>query len=178
MSTWVAFLRGMNLGGRRITNEELCAHFEGLGLENVRAFQASGNVLFETEASDRAALVSHIEKGLAAALEYEVPTFLRDAREVRAIAAHRPFDEDLRATGRKVQVALLSRPASPEARDSVQARGSDADLLICEEREIYWAPLLGVGRSELDWKAIEKLVGPVTVRTQGTMQRIAARLGD
>ena len=31
MNRYVAFLRGMNLGGRRIKNEELRRHFEEMG---------------------------------------------------------------------------------------------------------------------------------------------------
>jgi len=46
MDRCVAFLRGMNLGGRRIKNDELRRHFEEIGLEQVSTFRASGNVLF------------------------------------------------------------------------------------------------------------------------------------
>ena len=46
MNVYVAFLRGMNLGGRRIKNEELRAEFEALGFEEVATFRASGNVIF------------------------------------------------------------------------------------------------------------------------------------
>ena len=47
MNRNVAFLRGMNLGGRRLMNDELCSHFTALGFTGVSAFLASGNVLFE-----------------------------------------------------------------------------------------------------------------------------------
>ena len=46
MERCVAFLRGMNLGGRRIKNEQLRAEFEALGYADVGTFRASGNVLF------------------------------------------------------------------------------------------------------------------------------------
>jgi uncharacterized protein (DUF1697 family) len=38
---FVAFLRGMNLGGRRIKNEELRRHFEEMGFEEVSTFRPS-----------------------------------------------------------------------------------------------------------------------------------------
>ena len=44
MERYVAFLRGMNLGKRRIKNEELRREFEALGFEDVATFRASGNV--------------------------------------------------------------------------------------------------------------------------------------
>ena len=43
MNRYVAFLRGMNLGRRRIKNPELCAAFEDIGFTNVAAYLASGN---------------------------------------------------------------------------------------------------------------------------------------
>jgi uncharacterized protein (DUF1697 family) len=44
MARYVAFLRGINLGGRRIANDELRSHFEALGCEDVATFRASGNL--------------------------------------------------------------------------------------------------------------------------------------
>ncbi len=46
MNRYIAFLRGMNIGGRRITNDGLRSHFEALGCEEVATFRASGNVVF------------------------------------------------------------------------------------------------------------------------------------
>ena len=52
MERYVAFLRGMNLGGRRIKNDELRQCFEELDLSDVSCFRASGNVLFASEERD------------------------------------------------------------------------------------------------------------------------------
>ena len=41
MPRYAAFLRGINVGGHRLTNDELRAHFEALGLREVRVFRAS-----------------------------------------------------------------------------------------------------------------------------------------
>ena len=57
MERYVAFLRGMNLGERRIKNDELGLEFEALGLDEVASFRASGNVIFAAEESDEEALM-------------------------------------------------------------------------------------------------------------------------
>lgn len=113
MTRCVAFLRGMNLGGRRITNDDLRAHFEALGFTGVGVFRASGNVFFD-DPGDGAG--ERVERGLQERLGYPVPTFVRTRDELAAIAAHRPFsDEELAATAGKVQVTLYATEASSEA---------------------------------------------------------------
>ena len=92
MTRYVAFLRGMNVGGHRITNAELCAAFEEIGLPDAATFRASGNVVFDAPGGDpRVEIAARIEQGLEQTLGYAVPTFLRDAAEMRAIAAQEPF---------------------------------------------------------------------------------------
>ena len=172
---YAVFLRGMNLGGRRITNEDLCAAVGALGF-GAQAYQAAGNLVVEAEARGADALRAALETGLAKTLGYAVPTFVRDGPELRAIVERRPFAADaLAKSGGKPQVALLQEPPAKAARAGVLALASDDDALVLVEREIHWLPEHGVGRSELDWKKIEKLVGPVTVRTVGTLERMLGK---
>jgi uncharacterized protein (DUF1697 family) len=177
MARYVAFLRGMNLGGRRIKNEELRAEFEQLGLLEVATFRASGNVVFGGGDGDSAAaLTERIEAGLGEALGYEVPVYLRGVDEVAAIAAREPFDAKLveRSKGRLQVSLLLGKPAAT-ARRSVLALATGEDLLAIAGRELYWLPSGGTIDSELDLKAIEKALGPGTMRTMGTIEQIAAK---
>ena len=176
MERYVAFLRGMNLGGRRIKNEELRAEFETLGFADVATFRASGNVVFATAKKGEKALTQTIEAGLGEALGYEVPTFLRSAKEVAAIAAQEPFDPKLVAASKgKLQVSLLLKKPSAAARKKVLALASDEDLLAIEAREVYWLPSGGLLESDLDLKAIESAVGLDTRRTMGTIEQIASK---
>jgi uncharacterized protein (DUF1697 family) len=175
MNRYVAFLRGMNLGGRRIKNEELTSHFEALGCEEVGTFRASGNVIFVKDELP-AKLTSRLESGLAEALGYEVPVFLRSAKELLAIAAYRPFETKLvEASEGKQQIALLVKKPSAAAKKKVLAVSTEADLLALEGRELYWLPEGGMSNSELDLKAIATALGPTTIRTKGTIDQIAAK---
>jgi uncharacterized protein (DUF1697 family) len=178
MSRYVAFLRGMNLGGRRIKNEELRRHFEEMGLEEVSTFRASGNVIFATPKREaEAKLAARVEAELGERLGYEVPVFLRSDEEIAAVAARRPFDAKAveRSKG-KLQVSFLKKKPSAAAKEKVLALATDEDLLAIEERELYWLPSGGQLDSDLDLKAIEKLLGADTRRTMGTIEQIAAKL--
>lgn len=175
MPRFAAFLRGMNLGGRRITNEELVRSFTDLGFARVEAYQAAGNLVFEAPGRAQA-LATRLERGLRDALGYEVPTFLRTAAEVVALARAEPFAK--RAVGSrsgKVQVALLRDAPNASAAKAARALETEEDWLELEATTLFWWPSRGVGAAELDVRALEKIVGPMTVRTQGTIARMAAK---
>jgi uncharacterized protein (DUF1697 family) len=176
MDRYVAFLRGMNLGGRRITNEDLRSHFEALGCGEVATFRASGNVIFGADGERPAALAERLETGLGESLGYDVPVFLRSAEELRSIVAAEPFEtKAVEASAGKLQVALLRKAASAAARKQVKALSTDADRLAIEGRELYWLPEGGLSESDLDLKAIAALLGPTTIRTKGTIDQIATK---
>jgi hypothetical protein len=57
----------------------------------------------------------------------------------------------------------------------VLALESDADRLAFGASELYWLPAGGMSDSELDLKAIERLLGAMTVRTKNTIEQIAGK---
>ncbi len=177
LDRYVAFLRGINLGNRRIKNDELRVRFEDLGCAEVATFRASGNVIFAApdEATDE--LSARLEAGLGAALGYEVPVFLRSGAELLAIAAREPFTAShLAASTGKPQVALLDAAPPAAVRRQVLSFSSEQDRLAIEGRELYWLPRGGISGSELDWKAIGAAgLGPTTVRTKVTIDQFAAK---
>ena len=75
---FVAFLRGMNLGNRRIKNPELVAHFEAMEQEDVATFRASGNVVFSDPAGEaESKLEARVEEELDERLGYEIGIILK-----------------------------------------------------------------------------------------------------
>jgi uncharacterized protein (DUF1697 family) len=176
MNRYVAFLRGMNLGNRRITNDDLRSHFEALKCEEVATFRASGNVIFAANGESATKLTARLEDGLAEALGYEVPVFLRSAAELAAIASHEPFEaKHLKASKGKLQIALLEKKPTAKAGKSALALSTEADRLAVEDRELYWLPSGGMSDSELDLKALATVLGSMTIRTKGTIDQIAAK---
>ncbi len=175
MNRYVAFLRGMNLGRRRIKNPELCAAFEDIGFTNVAAYLASGNVIFDAVDSDTDAVAAAIESGLRVSLGYEVPTFLRSADEVRSIAEYAPFAGVTAERTGKMQVAMVREEVGGSVRDSVLELSNEADMLEMDGRELYWWPKGNFLDSELDLKVVGGLLGPMTIRTKGTVERLAKR---
>jgi uncharacterized protein (DUF1697 family) len=166
---YAAFLRGINVGGTRVTKDKLCAPFSTLGLEEVTTYRASGNVIFDGPREPAAKLAARIEKQLADDLGFaRAVTFIRTEAEMRALAKEDPFP---REPDQKLHVMFcLKKPPA-----SVLELATDDDHLAIGKRELYWAPVARMTDSELDLKAVEKLIGPSTMRTKGTVDDIAAR---
>jgi uncharacterized protein (DUF1697 family) len=166
---YAAFLRGINVGGTRIAKDDLCAPFGAIGLDNVTTFRASGNVIFDGPKEPATKLAARIEKALADELGFtKATTFIRTAAEMRALAKDDPFP---REPDQKLHVLFcLKKPPA-----SVLEYATDSDQLKIGKKELYWAPEGRMTDSELDLKAIDKLVGPNTMRTKGTVDQIAER---
>ena len=176
MPRYAAFLRGINITGRRVTGVALCSPLEELGFTGVETFRASGNVIFEADREPVARMTGRIENALRKALGYEVVTFLRTDRQFRTIAGSAPFGPaDVEASKGKLQVSMLPAKPSAKARNEVLALATEADRLAFGDQELFWLPSGGTQESELDGKAIEKLIGPTTMRTMGTVEQIAAK---
>ena len=173
---YAAFLRAVNVGrNHRVSSEELRTIFEGAGADDVATFRTSGNVVFEAPRD----MTAEIETALEKTLGYDVGVYLRSARELAEIVACEPFKPaHVNASKGKLQVSLLSKKPSAATRNEVLALATDQDLLTFGKRELYWLPSGGTLESELDRKAIDKLLGPTTMRTKGTVEQLAAKFFD
>jgi uncharacterized protein (DUF1697 family) len=176
MQRYVAFLRGMNLGKRRLTMDRLKALFEALGFEEVATFIASGNVVFSSRQQDAGRLESRIAKHLEAALGYDVDTFVRDAAEVAAVGKFDVFDGHVR-NGGAVNVGFLHESLPTMTARKLAAVRTENDQFRVIGREYYWYSRVGVAKSEV-WKLPEvkalKLPNS-TVRNMNTIRKIVAK---
>jgi uncharacterized protein (DUF1697 family) len=170
---YAAFLRAVNLGrNRRVSRAELCAIFEGIGLEGVASFRTSGNMVFDAPRD----MSTQIEKALEDELGYDVGVFLRTGSELAEIVAYEPFKPaQVEASKGKLQVSMLSKKPTAATRKKVLALATDQDLLAFGKRELYWLPSGGTMESALDRKATDALLGPTTMRTKGTVEQLTAK---
>ena len=177
MTTHVAFLRGINVGGHTVTNDRLAEVVgELVGVGDVATFQASGHVLLTADEDDPAGLERRIADQLEGALGWAVPTFVRSADHVVAISEGTPFRPN--PEGGKVHVAFLREPLDIDEQARVRGLALDTATVVFDDREMYWH--LGTGRmmeSGLGDPTLARVLGDRwTVRTKATVDRIAARL--
>lgn len=172
-----AFLRAINVTGSRVTNDQLVDLVERGGFSEVTAYQAAGNLLLDPGSHDPASVESRLEDLLADGLGYPVEVFVRSADDLAATLRALPFSSaDIAAATGNPQVGFFRTRVSAETAQEVGALSTPTDRVEVVGRELHWLPAYGVGRSPLDLTAVAELVGPLTVRTRGTVQRIAAKL--
>jgi uncharacterized protein (DUF1697 family) len=137
MPKHIAFLRGINLGKRRLPMSRLKDLFEGLRFDDVETFIASGNVLFSSDESDARALESRIATHLETSLGYDVDTFVRTTREVAAIGNAKIFPEDGQE-GIIIHVGFLQQKLPAETAKKLAAVRTANDEFRVTGREYFW----------------------------------------
>jgi len=163
MTAFIALLRAVNVGGRKLVMTDLKAIGEELGFEKARTFIASGNLLFSsgrTEANVSRMLRDRLGKHMGA----DVPVMVRTAREMADVATANPFSD---ATASKVAAIFLEE--SPPKDIIEQARGIADEELALGAREIYVHYPSGMGSSKLRLPA--NIVG--TARNMNTVAKLA-----
>jgi len=139
MPQYVAFLRGINLGNRRLKMTQLKGLFEEMGFTEVTTFIASGNVCFESKLRSDEKLSEQIQKHLAEALGYEVDTFVRTRAEVEAVVANVPFAKaEIENPNHTIHVGFLWKPLLPEQTKQLSACRTEVDEFRVQGREYYW----------------------------------------
>jgi uncharacterized protein (DUF1697 family) len=137
MARYIAFLRGINLGKRRLPMSQLKALFEELGFDEVETFIASGNVLFSSRVKQASQLEAQIARHLEESLGYAVDTFVRTAEEVAAIGNAKVFPEDGKA-GITIHVGFLHKEPAPDVARKFAAVRTEEDEFRVRGREYYW----------------------------------------
>lgn len=170
-----AFLRAINTGGRRLSNERLLEPFHAAGLNDVSAYQAAGNVAFRSELEPEA-LERLVEPLITAAYGFDAAVFVRTVDDLRSLVATVPFTADeLATTEGRVQITFLrSSPSRAQVAEAL-ALVPDEDRVVFAGREWLWLPQAGISSSALPVGAIERILGPMTMRTVGTVERMLAR---
>lgn len=91
--TYVAFLRGINLGNRRVKMEDLQQIFMDAGMSDVKTLIASGNVIFSTNEKDEIKLQKLLEEKLQKRFGFFILVISRNMTEIKNLVDKNPFDK-------------------------------------------------------------------------------------
>lgn len=175
---YVAFFRAVNVGRRQVNMANLRAQLEALGLQKVQTYIASGNALFESAKADTAALERQIEDHLEQALGFDVPTLIRSAGQLPALAAADPFGAAATHPDAIVYVGFLREAPSADQFAKLREYESAIDKLHLDGRELFWLRRRDLGESAITNDRIERALGTQsTVRNTSTLRKMVAKYG-
>jgi uncharacterized protein (DUF1697 family) len=172
MTQYVAFLRAINVGGRRIASDDLAALFEELGFDDVATYLASGNVVFNS-AEPPEPLTPRIEAAFDEAHGWDVPTFIRTLDEVGALTGVDVFEP---ADGQKVYVVFGAHDLEPH-QPALDELSNDVDTFVARGHEIFWLRDMEAGESHTTGELEKALGEELTRRTVRTLERLAKKFG-
>jgi uncharacterized protein (DUF1697 family) len=136
MTRYVAFLRGINVGGHKIVKKEaLQEAFTSLGFKEVLTFKQSGNVIFQTDAKDPEAIRGVIEQKLSQLTGGGIAVFLRTVPQLEEIVKDNPFP-NVAEEGTSFLVTLM-RDKQPNSTVPIKIPNSTAEIIQIKDFEAY-----------------------------------------
>ncbi|WML48583.1 DUF1697 domain-containing protein [Neobacillus sp. PS3-34] len=175
MTNYIALLRGINVGGHNIIKmQELRTVLTNMGLEQVRTYIQSGNVLFQSD-KNASRLSELIEQEINNAFGFSVTVILRTEKEWEQLIKNCPYPVDSLLEGESVHVACLAEQPKQEAIDHLLQFKSDLDECYIEGKEIYFYFRQSIRDSKLA-SQLPKIGVPATVRNWKTILKLEAML--
>ena len=174
MTSYVALLRGINVGGHaKLSMSDLRTIFDGLGYSDVRTYIQSGNVVFRTPEKP-ASMAATIEARLVEVLGLAVPVVIRTGTQLASALARNPLADGTRDTGRLHVTFLATAPAAAARTGALDADAHLPDEFRVMGREVYVHCPNGYGRTKLTNAYFERALGvAATTRTVKTVAELA-----
>ncbi len=171
---YVALLRGINVGGKsKIKMSELKICFENLGLEDVRTYINSGNVIFTTVKMDRVLLAKEIESEIQKTFHFHVSVVVIDQYSYTKMIKGVPKGWGEKE-GWKYNSLFLIPPCNiDEIMDDIGELKSDIEVVVAGDGFIYQALLFtSFGKTTSGKLASRGSYKKMTIRNWNTSRKL------
>ena len=147
------------MSGQKIVKMELLrGSFEKLGLEQVRTYVQTGNVVFESAKTSAEDLSTIIGEKIRSDFGFSVPLILRTSVEMKKIVNDNPFVKEKGIDHSRLLVTFLSELPEKSVLGKLDSLNRDPDQFRIKNREVYLYCPDGYGRTKLSNSAFEKLL--------------------
>jgi len=177
-NTYIALLRGINVGGKNsLSMKDLAAMFGKAGCSEVATYIQSGNVVFKAEKTLAEKFPALIPHAVFKTKKFEVPVLIRSAGELQKVERGNPFLKpgvDLK----QLHVGFLADRPTPEAIAGLDPQRSAPDEFKVVGSEVYFKLPNGVGKSKLTNQYFDsKLKTTITLRNWNTVLKLLEMCG-
>ncbi len=175
MTTYVALLRGINVGGnKKVPMAQLKATLERMGFTDVKTLLASGNVILSSNKENIAALTKRIADAIEKEFGFPVPVLIREMSRLEEMAATEPFKGITVTKDTRLYVTFLSENPKTKLKIPYVSDDKSFRILKLDGEELYSVLDLSKGSGTVDAMAIiEKEFGKlVTTRNWNTVVKM------
>ena len=178
MTTYIALLRGINVGGANILRmKELASVLGCMGLENVQTYIQSGNVVFQSTTTDANQLSQAIRTAVEKSHDLAPEVLVLSIDELHDAIASCPFTDGDPDPKTLHLLFLASIPVDPDL-DRLDAIKSTSERYQLAGPVFYLHAPDGVGRSKLAAN-VERAIGVSgTARNWRTVTKLMSMAED
>ena len=171
--TYVAFLRGVNVGGKGIVSmaaikEALVA----LGLSDVRTYINSGNAIFSARASDAQKLTARIEKALEQHTGIAIKVLVMDHKTLKKMVGAIPRNWVDDKTMRTYVLLLWKELDDPAILDRLPIKPGVDELRYTPGAVVWRVDRQNVSKSQMSKLVGTALYKKITIRNANTMRKL------
>jgi len=170
MPTYIALLRGVNVGGNILKMERLRALCAELGAKNTRMYIQSGNIVFEA-GSTSSHWIQALERKLAGESRLPVSVIVRTAAEMSKVLAGNPFLKEKGIDLARLAVIFLQQVPAKTAIGALAALDLGTERFAHTGKEIYIHCPDGFAKAEL-YSLDRTLAQKTTTRNWNTVKKL------
>lgn len=171
--TYVAFLRGINVGGNSLVSmAAIRAALVDLGLSEVRTYINSGNVIFSTRATDTLKLAARIEKALDEATGIAIKLLVMDHQALKKLVDAIPPDWVDDKTMRTYVLLLWKELDDRGIIERLPVKAGVDELRYTPGAVIWRLDRANVGASHMNRMVGTPLYKKITIRSANTMRKL------
>jgi uncharacterized protein (DUF1697 family) len=171
METWIALLRGVNVGGKnKLPMKLLAAELESIGFAGVKTYIQSGNVVFTCPSAPTTDLAARIGAAIEAKFGFETKVWVISAKDLVAAAKANPFPESAaELDGRALHLFFLAKAPAVIDKDRLEVVRRKTERCQIKGAVFYMHAPEGFGDSKLAAQ-VERILGvPATARNWRTV---------
>src|SRR5260370_3013215 len=173
--TYIAFLRGVNVGGKGIVSMAAIKDaLVALGLSDVRTYINSGNVIFSTRASDAQQLTARIETALEQHTGMAIKVLVTDHKTLKKVVDAIPRNWVDDKTMRTYVLLLWKELDDRRILDRLPIRPGVDELRYTPGAVVWRVDRENVGRSHMNRIVGTPLYNKITILSANTMRKLNA----
>ena len=177
MNTYISLIRGINVSGqKKLPMAELRELLSIKGLQDVKTYIQSGNVVFQhsAKAPELSVIISN---AIREKFGYEVPVITLQKSDIDRAIALSPYSKEAFDEPNKVMITFFDQKPNPEGVDELNKLKLEGEFFQIENDHMHFYFSMGAGQAKMNNNLIErKLKVQATTRNWRTLHKLLEML--